>query len=527
MKGILSFIAFGILISQSLLAQNSPQDTAAGAQEHIFTFNLTTDDYLQLTRNPTNPQTWESHPVQFPDFKFVGVRVIIAGVKDTASPAVYPKGGQFLPPAKPNGANRIYFNENDIKKLIDGSVSFGVEIPAEYQDNHDYLIFYRPTTDFVNASRQNLAPLKQNDAAFDISDDSFAATGKSPVNASDQSQSTFYDRKATDNRSKFEPVSKLPSSNRESFNAEPNWRKSPQPLKPAIDTNQWPQDIQNRFVESGNSRTNSDNMDQAFRSQPRTPIAGTQLERTAQGTTFERNSLSRQGTGPSFRDDNRFNLEPIGSRTGKENSVGGHETYIAELTARKKRIEEENERLDRLEKEKRRRAEMYSMHRELAQKELALKQRQSRIRDGAYDDPVTPESSTVQVQPIRERRGALTSTGVGDPYVPDRRPTSDRYASRDTESLPALDTGDIDPPERPFVQNNQIASTPIQNTKTAENTSEPQSSQSDRMNLLLLLMFLGSTGLNVFLGWISRGFYVRYHDLADELRETFNVTSGN
>jgi hypothetical protein len=40
----------------------------------------------------------------------------------------------------------------------------------------------------------------------------------------------------------------------------------------------------------------------------------------------------------------------------------------------------------------------------------------------------------------------------------------------------------------------------------------------------IYFMLLCSLGLNVYLGLISRGFYVRYNELADELRETFTAT---
>lgn len=41
----------------------------------------------------------------------------------------------------------------------------------------------------------------------------------------------------------------------------------------------------------------------------------------------------------------------------------------------------------------------------------------------------------------------------------------------------------------------------------------------------LFMLLLCSIGLNVYLGWISRGFYVRYHELAAELRETFTPSN--
>lgn len=38
---------------------------------------------------------------------------------------------------------------------------------------------------------------------------------------------------------------------------------------------------------------------------------------------------------------------------------------------------------------------------------------------------------------------------------------------------------------------------------------------------ILFSLLIGSLALNLYLAWISRGFYVRYSELADELRETF------
>ena len=43
--------------------------------------------------------------------------------------------------------------------------------------------------------------------------------------------------------------------------------------------------------------------------------------------------------------------------------------------------------------------------------------------------------------------------------------------------------------------------------------------------LLMFLMLIFSVGLNLYLWALSRGFYLRYHELADELRETFTVAA--
>ncbi len=52
----------------------------------------------------------------------------------------------------------------------------------------------------------------------------------------------------------------------------------------------------------------------------------------------------------------------------------------------------------------------------------------------------------------------------------------------------------------------------------------PISQVTQKFNGFLWFLLLCSLGLNLYLGWISRGFYVRYHELADELRDTFSAT---
>lgn len=47
----------------------------------------------------------------------------------------------------------------------------------------------------------------------------------------------------------------------------------------------------------------------------------------------------------------------------------------------------------------------------------------------------------------------------------------------------------------------------------------------ERQNMLLWLFLAASIGLNIYLSMIARGLYVRYGDLADELRETFTATA--
>jgi hypothetical protein len=107
-----------------------------------------------------------------------------------------------------------------------------------------------------------------------------------------------------------------------------------------------------------------------------------------------------------------------------------------------------------------------------------------------------------------------------------------------SRSLPALDTS--------MNSSGITASLPVTNPSVADNTptvlSKPPSAESsgrqplassdaadsrreDRTQVYMFMLLLCSLGLNVYLGWISRGFYVRYQELAGELRDTFTPSS--
>jgi hypothetical protein len=49
--------------------------------------------------------------------------------------------------------------------------------------------------------------------------------------------------------------------------------------------------------------------------------------------------------------------------------------------------------------------------------------------------------------------------------------------------------------------------------------------ESKQRSVFLLFMLFLLTGLCLYLSWLARGFYFRYAELADELRETFSATS--
>lgn len=62
------------------------------------------------------------------------------------------------------------------------------------------------------------------------------------------------------------------------------------------------------------------------------------------------------------------------------------------------------------------------------------------------------------------------------------------------------------------------------NQKNSSDDALTQQTKDRRSEGVIYFMLLCSLGLNIYLGLISRGFYVRYNELADELRETFTAT---
>ena len=95
--------------------------------------------------------------------------------------------------------------------------------------------------------------------------------------------------------------------------------------------------------------------------------------------------------------------------------------------------------------------------------------------------------------------------------------TTDRSMATETISQPLMKNPNrrqptaLDPSQRPA---NQL--TPDEKTDGFDRTQ--------RTHGFLWFMLLSAIGLNVYLGWISRGFYVRYGELADELKDTFSTS---
>ena len=89
--------------------------------------------------------------------------------------------------------------------------------------------------------------------------------------------------------------------------------------------------------------------------------------------------------------------------------------------------------------------------------------------------------------------------------------------------------------DKPLAQNKQLSLGAMNNSDRREAKSgndgfPPAKDRNRNANgngawLMMFLLLLISVGMNLYLWAISRGFYMRYQELADELRETFTVTA--
>lgn len=90
------------------------------------------------------------------------------------------------------------------------------------------------------------------------------------------------------------------------------------------------------------------------------------------------------------------------------------------------------------------------------------------------------------------------------------------------------------PVTQPAAQEFQITNPPLiaTNNEATAGSEAPQENttganpvaQLNQFNSFLYFLLLCSIGLNLYLGWISRGFYGRYRELADELRDAFSTS---
>lgn len=170
---------------------------------------------------------------------------------------------------------------------------------------------------------------------------------------------------------------------------------------------------------------------------------------------------------------------------------------------------------------------LFAREQSLRQKEAEMAAQQDELnRRQQYLDSIRSTRPTGLGPDYAAPTGPIVGTDLSTNPFPNR---PERWASRDLDSnqmaeansMPPSRSGSaISPKPTGGIQDYQ-ASLPGQPNAAGEKTN-PQ--QDGRVHSFVLLMLIGSLGLNIYLGWISRGFYVQYNELAEELRETFSGT---
>ena len=115
-------------------------------------------------------------------------------------------------------------------------------------------------------------------------------------------------------------------------------------------------------------------------------------------------------------------------------------------------------------------------------------------------------------------------------YPPENIEARNQESSRDIARKAGYSDNGFRAPNR----NDDSSSRVARNTKSGissykasvagPGTTSSTTNRDDRVDGFVLFLLLCSLGLNFYLAFIARGFYVRYHELADELRETFSTT---
>ena len=133
----------------------------------------------------------------------------------------------------------------------------------------------------------------------------------------------------------------------------------------------------------------------------------------------------------------------------------------------------------------------------------------------ALQNPESDENRTAINYPTNQYPNRYANSA--SPYSVDS--SADRYnpptASSSPNPSPSLRENGITP-----TTINGISATTTGTATLVEENIKPQESGSS--SILLWLILLAAIGLNVYLGLIARGLYLRYDDLSQELKETFS-----
>ncbi len=107
--------------------------------------------------------------------------------------------------------------------------------------------------------------------------------------------------------------------------------------------------------------------------------------------------------------------------------------------------------------------------------------------------------------------------------IPQQVPHTAARPWRLSEQEPATRSNQALPANNPVNQQPETNNLATSDASDQSNVRSPLS-QLNQFNGFLYFLLLCSIGLNIYLALISRGFYSRYRDLADELRDAFTTS---
>ena len=204
-------------------------------------------------------------------------------------------------------------------------------------------------------------------------------------------------------------------------------------------------------------------------------------------------------------------------------------TFSEEVALRKAQIEQDKIRQDM----EQRKAILDARERDLIQKTAAVSQQQQELERQKYLDSLRTSLPSDVSSEFSKPRGPIVGSNVGTGPVIAR---NDNLGPIVQNPNPAR-AGETAPPNRKLTNTDPrrsaggikdyAASLPGTNLNQTSGANENQvnaTKQDRRVEGFVMFMLFCSLGLNIYLFWISRGFYVRYNELADELRETFTAS---
>lgn len=137
-----------------------------------------------------------------------------------------------------------------------------------------------------------------------------------------------------------------------------------------------------------------------------------------------------------------------------------------------------------------------------------------------YQPPYQPPHEPIFEPSIQQRSSLIAGHDI--PMPKNHAP---RVASRNHEGSGVYNQRPTGTVPTASIRGNNVNAEPYVEANDYPNESNGRTpmAQLNQFNNFLYFLLLCSIGLNIYLAWISRGFYVRYRELADELRDTFST----